>query len=117
MATRIVLVTGANKGLGLAVVRRCLLDQADVSCVLACRSAKRGDAARKALAAENKAWEKRTYVLTMDQSSDESVKAAAEAWGKTGFGGAEGGRWFFPFHFFPHATPPPPPPPPPCRQD
>ena len=89
---RTVLVTGANKGIGLAVVRRCLIDFEDVRCVMACRSTKRGEAARKKLISKNAAWGNRTYVLSMDQSSDESVKAAEETWAKTGFGGGEGGE-------------------------
>ena len=46
-----ILITGANKGIGLAVARRCLLEE-DTHIVLGCRSTARADAAVAALAAE-----------------------------------------------------------------
>lgn len=74
---RRVLITGANKGIGLAIANRCLADHSDTSVVLACRSRERGEAAVAELVAANPDWKDRTFVLQMDTSSDESVKAAA----------------------------------------
>ncbi len=62
-ATKLVLVTGANKGIGLALVRRLLAERADVRVLLGARDAARGEAARAALAAEDPAWAARVEVL------------------------------------------------------
>eukprot|EP00931_Biecheleriopsis_adriatica_P023243 TRINITY_DN14721_c0_g1_i2.p1 TRINITY_DN14721_c0_g1~~TRINITY_DN14721_c0_g1_i2.p1 ORF type:complete len:284 (+),score=46.31 TRINITY_DN14721_c0_g1_i2:74-925(+) len=75
--TRWILVTGANKGVGLAIVRRCVLDHDDTNVVLACRSKARGDEAMLALAQENPDWRPRLTVLEMDTSKLDSVTAAA----------------------------------------
>jgi len=77
MANRI-LVTGANKGVGLAIVNRCLLDHDDTHCIMACRSKKRGEEAKEELIKAHSDWQQRISVLEMDTSSDASVKAAAE---------------------------------------
>jgi len=77
MTLRRVLVTGANKGIGLALVRRCLADHHDTFCILGCRSRSRGDAAVSALLAEEPAWKERVMVLELDTASTESVRAAA----------------------------------------
>ena len=89
-ASRTVFVTGANKGIGLAVVRRCLLHADNVRCVLACRSKERGEAARKSLISENASWGPRTFVLEMDQGSDTSVKSAEASWQAHGFANSDG---------------------------
>tara|TARA_B110001452_G_scaffold161649_1_gene134553 strand:+ start:1002 stop:1895 length:894 start_codon:yes stop_codon:yes gene_type:complete len=74
---RRILVTGANKGIGLAISRRCLLDHDDTSVVLGCRSVQRGAAAVESLVSENAAWRARVQLLEIDTSSDASVTAAA----------------------------------------
>lgn len=74
---RRILVTGSNKGIGLAIVKRCLAEQADTYCILACRSQARGDAAVASLVAQNPSWKDRMEVLEMDTGSDASVAAAA----------------------------------------
>eukprot|EP00310_Coccolithus_braarudii_P019839 CAMPEP_0183338282 /NCGR_PEP_ID=MMETSP0164_2-20130417/5629_1 /TAXON_ID=221442 /ORGANISM="Coccolithus pelagicus ssp braarudi, Strain PLY182g" /LENGTH=326 /DNA_ID=CAMNT_0025508103 /DNA_START=13 /DNA_END=990 /DNA_ORIENTATION=+ len=74
---RRILVTGANKGIGLAIVRRCMLDHSDTHCILACRSIQRGEAAVASLLSEDPAWKERLTVLEMDTASDASVAAAA----------------------------------------
>jgi len=74
---RRILVTGSNKGIGLAIVNRCLADHADTYCILACRSKTRGDEAMASLVADNPTWQNRMEVLEMDASSDDSVSAAA----------------------------------------
>ena len=58
-----VLITGANKGIGFAISRRCLLDYDDTVAILGSRSIERGEAAIEALAAENAAWRDRVLLL------------------------------------------------------
>ena len=74
---RRILVTGANKGIGLAIVNRCLQDHSDTHVVMGCRSAQRGDAAKASLVSSNPEWSDRLTVLQMDTGEDESVAAAA----------------------------------------
>ena len=74
---RRILVTGANKGIGLAIVNRCMQDHSDTHVVMGCRSASRGDAAKAELVRSNPEWSDRLTVLQMDTGEDESVKAAA----------------------------------------
>jgi len=73
---RRVLVTGANKGIGLALVRCGLIDHQDTFCVLGCRSRARGDAAALHWP-EDASWTARVMVLELDTSSTASVQAAA----------------------------------------
>ena len=73
---RRILITGANKGIGLAVVSRCLIDEQDTHVIMACRSAKRGEDAKAQLTSDNPAWKERLTVLEMDTAADESVLAA-----------------------------------------
>jgi len=74
---RRVLVTGANRGIGKAIVNRCLQDHNDTAVIMACRSAASGEAARAELVADHPEWTERLMVLEMDTSSDASVQAAA----------------------------------------
>lgn len=74
---RRVLITGANKGIGLAIARRCLLDHGDTLVILACRSRQRGQVAMASLVEENTAWSDRVLLIDMDTSSDASVNTAA----------------------------------------
>jgi NAD(P)-dependent dehydrogenase (short-subunit alcohol dehydrogenase family) len=76
-ATRRILVTGANKGVGYAIVQRCLTDHDDTLCILGCRSRERGEAAVASLCAVQPAWRSRLLVCELDTSSDESVQTAA----------------------------------------
>jgi len=78
MAPPCILITGANKGIGLALVRRCLKRAPDVLVVLACRSRSRGAAAIEVLVKEDPGWGPRTFLIECDTSSDDSVKKAAE---------------------------------------
>ena len=74
---RRILVTGANRGIGLAIVRRCLSNHIDTHVVLACRRALAGGEAAASLIADRPDWKARLTVLEMDTSSDSSVIAAA----------------------------------------
>ena len=74
---RRILITGANKGIGLAVAHRCLADHEDTHIVLGCRSVDRADKAVKELEAENRSWKERLTVLEMDASEAASITAAA----------------------------------------
>lgn len=76
-ATRRILVTGANKGVGYAIVQRMLTDHDDTLCILGCRSRERGEAAVASLCAVQPAWRSRLLVCELDTSSDESVQTAA----------------------------------------
>jgi NAD(P)-dependent dehydrogenase (short-subunit alcohol dehydrogenase family) len=72
-----ILVTGANKGIGLAIVEAILREQADCSVLLGARDLHRGGAAREALLGVNGEWSERLSVLELDVASDQSVAAAA----------------------------------------
>lgn len=73
---RSILVTGANKGIGLALAREILRQHADTFVWLGSRSAARGGEAVAGLVAEDGAWAERLRVLELDVTSDESVARA-----------------------------------------
>ncbi|XP_077463235.1 3-keto-steroid reductase/17-beta-hydroxysteroid dehydrogenase 7-like [Stigmatopora argus] len=74
---KVVLVTGANSGIGLALCERLLTSQdgEEVHLCLACRNMRRAEAARSALLAAHPAA--RVTLLQMDTSSVSSVLGAA----------------------------------------
>lgn len=76
-AMKRVLVSGANKGIGLAVVERLLTERSDTSVLLACRSQARGAAAAAELVARQPAWAARLEVLPLDVNDAAQVQAAA----------------------------------------
>lgn len=73
-----VLVTGANKGIGLATVRAILEAGDDTFAFLGARSKERGTAAREGLLDEHPGWEDRVELLEIDVSDDDSVARAAQ---------------------------------------
>jgi len=75
--SRRVLVTGGNKGIGLAICKAILKDHADTAVLLGSRDAGRGKAAVSSVISENPSAEGRIEMLLIDTSSDESCKAAA----------------------------------------
>ena len=75
-AIRGVVVTGANKGIGLAIVERLLAEREDTHVFLGSRSVARGQEARAGLLARNPAWESRVAVLQLDVDDEASVQAA-----------------------------------------
>lgn len=72
-----ILVTGANKGIGLAIVTAILDDHDDAFVLLGSRDLARGRASREELVAAHPSWGDRVEVLELDVASDASVSAAA----------------------------------------
>lgn len=73
-----ILVTGANKGIGLAVVEAILREQPGYGVLLGARDRERGEGARDALLDKNGEWSARLEVLQLDVADSDGVKAAAE---------------------------------------
>ena len=73
-----ILVTGANKGIGLATVENLLQNHPDTFLILGSRDEKRGDEALGLLTSKEPSWSERTTMLKIDVSSDDSVTMAAE---------------------------------------
>ena len=72
-----ILVTGANKGIGLAVVEAILREQADCTVVLGSRNTERGQAAINSLLQANPDWSERLSLAELDVGDDQSVIQAA----------------------------------------
>ncbi|NND83331.1 MAG: SDR family NAD(P)-dependent oxidoreductase [Gammaproteobacteria bacterium] len=72
-----ILITGANKGIGLAVVKAILIQQPEYRVWLGARDGERGADACKAALAETGADDKRLQVLPLDVSDSASVAQAA----------------------------------------
>ena len=70
--TTIALITGANKGIGLATAR--LLGEAGMTVLIGARNAERGEAAAKALAQDGLD----ASFVPIDVTSEESVRSAAD---------------------------------------
>src|SRR6476620_10120083 len=75
--TRRILVTGANKGIGLAIVTAILGEHDDTFVLLGSRDAARGRAAVEQLVSEHPGWVDRVAFAPLDVASDASVAAAA----------------------------------------
>lgn len=71
------MVTGANKGIGRAIVERTLVEHPDTFVFLGSRDEGRGAAARAAILEAHPDWAERLELLPIDVSDDESVRAAA----------------------------------------
>lgn len=71
-----ILITGANRGIGLAIAQR-LLETSQADVVLGVRAIAAGEAAKAVLCAANSTWRPRVHVLELDVSREESVAAAA----------------------------------------
>jgi len=79
--TRIALVTGANKGIGYAIVEK-LAEERSLTVLLGARDVKRGEDAIKQIGKSN------VSLLKLDVDSEESVKAAAASV-KSQYGGLD----------------------------
>jgi NAD(P)-dependent dehydrogenase (short-subunit alcohol dehydrogenase family) len=75
---RRVLVTGANKGIGLAIVQAILEEHDDTFVYLGSRDAERGRAAAASLTNVHPERKERLEVVSLDVSADGSVSAAAQ---------------------------------------
>ena len=78
---RRILVTGANKGIGLAIATAILDEHDDTFVLLGSRDASRGRAAIEQLVSEHAGWVDRVALIELDVASDASVAAAATAVG------------------------------------
>ena len=74
-----VLITGANKGIGLATVAAILEQHRDVAVILGSRDRARGTQAVDALVGERPDWASRLELLQVDVSSQQSVTAARDS--------------------------------------
>ncbi len=74
-----ILVTGANKGIGLAIVEAILAQHGGVQVLLGSRDRARGEAARQSLLSARAEWAERLQVLELDVTSDASVEQAARS--------------------------------------
>lgn len=74
---KLILITGANKGIGRATVANVLKARADTSVLLGSRDLARGEDARATLVGEEPSWAERIRVLQIDVGDDDSVAAAA----------------------------------------
>jgi carbonyl reductase 1 len=74
---RRILVTGANKGIGLAIVTAILHEHDDTFVLLGSRDATRGHAAREGLVQAHSGWGDRLEVVELDVAHEASVVAAA----------------------------------------
>jgi NAD(P)-dependent dehydrogenase (short-subunit alcohol dehydrogenase family) len=85
---RRIVVTGANKGIGLAIARRILDEHEDTFVLLGARSVERGREAVDEIARARPELGERVMLLELDVSKDTSVstaaKAAEERFGETG---------------------------------
>jgi NAD(P)-dependent dehydrogenase (short-subunit alcohol dehydrogenase family) len=75
---RRILVTGANKGIGFALVSEILRSEEDTFVFLSSRDSARGQAALRSLLKEHPEWSERAAFVQLDVTSDDSVKRAAE---------------------------------------
>ena len=73
-----IIVTGANKGIGLGIVRRLLSEYDETFLILAARSLERVEQSASLLLDENKAWKNRLMTLKLDVELDDSVAEASE---------------------------------------
>ena len=71
-----ILITGANKGIGLAIAKKVLTDSGDTFVYLGVRDEARGESALKALTDMCSEWKGRMELLLIDPASDSSVAAA-----------------------------------------
>lgn len=75
---RRILVTGANKGIGLAITKAILEEHADTFVYLASRDASRGREAAESLDRDHAGWKARIHVVALDVADERSVSEAAK---------------------------------------
>jgi NAD(P)-dependent dehydrogenase (short-subunit alcohol dehydrogenase family) len=74
---RTILVTGANKGIGLAIAKGILTEHDDTRVLLGARDRERGEAAIRTLSTAQPAFRERLQLVLLDVAKDESVSEAA----------------------------------------
>jgi len=74
-----VLVTGANRGLGLGICREILKRDESLGVILGTRDQMKGLSAVESLKTENVMWEERIRHVSMDVADEESVRGAASS--------------------------------------
>ena len=73
---RRILVTGANKGIGLAIAKAILVEHDDTYVLMGSRDPERGETAVRTLIEEQPAFAERVRLIVLDVASDESVTRA-----------------------------------------
>ena len=80
---RRILITGANKGIGLATLKKLLESYSDTYLLLGSRDLARGNQALENLLKGDPEFKDRLYLVQIDVEKDDSVNSAAEEVGKT----------------------------------
>jgi len=83
---RRILVTGGNKGIGLAIVEAILTEHADAFVYLGSREIERGHEAAAGLVRDHREWRDRLDVVGLDVADDASVGEAAKHVGAASLG-------------------------------
>ena len=78
-----ILITGANKGIGLATVKKLLESYSDTYVLLSSRDLTRGKQALENLLKCDPEFKDRIYLVQIDVEQDDSVNSAAEEVGET----------------------------------
>ena len=78
-----ILITGANKGIGLATVKKLLESYSDTYVLLSSRDLTRGKQALENLLKGDPEFKDRIYLVQIDVEQDDSVNSAAEEVGET----------------------------------
>jgi len=78
-----ILITGANKGIGLATLKKLLESYSDTYLLLGSRDLARGNQALENLLKGYPEFKDRLYLVQIDVEKDDSVNSAAEEVGKT----------------------------------
>ena len=73
-----ILITGANKGIGLATVKKLLVSYSDTCVLMGSRDLTRGRLALENLLKSNPEFKDRIYLVQMDVEQDDSVNSAAK---------------------------------------
>ncbi|MFK7732162.1 MAG: SDR family NAD(P)-dependent oxidoreductase [Pseudomonadales bacterium] len=76
--TKAVFVSGANKGIGLAIVEAILSEHEQCLVILGSRDQGRGDCAKEQLLEQNPAWASRLMTVQIDVGDSDSVEQAAK---------------------------------------